>query len=161
MWTTLTLKHLGEAVAQHARLEHVREVESRDALQACSDASAACHPAYLLPRHRRDCTAGLGLSCCHYYLRVVLLFSMTTGRMEQLEDRPCRRRLRAARLLQVYCRPDGAVGRRAWIEADRTTTRPSGAGRRKQSDARDSELTCAVVQGEGTGRDSFICKRRR
>jgi hypothetical protein len=43
-------------------------------------------------------------------------------------------------------------------QADCTTTRLSGAGRSKQSDARDSELSCAaVIWSRGAGRDSIIC----
>ncbi len=55
-----------------------------------------------------------------------LLFNFvgsTTGRSVQLADGP------TLTPRQAYC----------------TTTRPSGAGRRKQSDTRDSELTCAAV----------------
>ncbi len=98
-----------------------------------------------------------------HYLRDVLLLKVITGRVELLEDGPRRRRRRATRLARVCCpgRMDseqladgpGSTPR----QADRPTTRPSGAGR---SDARDSELTCVWQSSEAEARAGSITGSR-
>ncbi len=114
---------------------------SRDALRADSDLRAYS----LRPCHRRDGTAGtpeLIYRCFHS--RTSTLSVTTTGRPEQPEDGPCRRRPRAPRDSH-----ESAVGRLEQLTDvgrsdpalsglnDHATT---GSGPTRQSGARDSEL---------------------
>ena len=123
---------------------------SRDALWADSDL-----PAYR-SCHRRDGTAGTPeLIRRRYHRRAASLSVMTTGRAQQLEDGPRRRRLRRSRdsYESVAGRPEqlADVGR-----SDPTLRRLNNhatteSGPTRQSDARDLEPLLVSVAGARAG----------